>query len=136
MIEVRKPHPTPEALRIRTKAFAFDVLRLIPDLPPRMEARIISRQLARSSMSVAANYRASCRSRSRAEFIAKIGIVLEEADESLFWLEALSELGISRDDRLGPLIGECNELVAIFFVSQRTARRRAPNHQSSIINHQ
>jgi four helix bundle protein len=87
-------------------------------------------------MSVAANYRATCRSRSRAEFIAKIGVVLEEADESMFWLEALWEMGITKDETTQRLLGECDELVSIFCASQRTARRRAPNHQSSIINHQ
>ena len=76
-------------------------------------------------MSVAANYRAVSRSRSRAEFISKIGTVIEEADESLFWLEALSEMNIARGARIESLLTECTQLVSIFVASQRTARRHA-----------
>jgi four helix bundle protein len=114
-----------EKLRQRSKAFAFDVVRLVRTLPSTDEARVIGRQLLRSGMSVAANYRAVSRARSRAEFISKIGIVIEESDESLFWLEALSEMGIARGEKTDRLLRECGELVAIFVASQRTARRRA-----------
>ena len=89
------------------------------------EGRVIGRQLLRSGMSVAANYRAVSRSRSRAEFISKMGVVIEEADESLFWLEALSEMGILKDETIARLLRECGELVSIFVASQRTAKRGA-----------
>ncbi len=76
----------------------------------------------RSGTSVASNYRAVCRARSKAEFIAKIGVVVEEADETVFWLELLVETGIVDASRMGPLLAEANELLAIFAASQRTAK--------------
>src|SRR3982074_3260843 len=79
-----------EALKLRTKDFALRVLRLYRSLPRTAEARILGTQLLRCSTSIGANYRAACRGRSRAEFVAKLGIVLEEADETVFWLESLS----------------------------------------------
>jgi four helix bundle protein len=114
-----------EKLRRRSKAFAFDVVRLVRTLPATEEARVIGRQLLRSGMSVAANYRAVSRSRSRAEFISKVGVVIEEADESRFWLEALSEMGIATGPVVDALLNECDQLLSIFVASQRTARRRA-----------
>jgi four helix bundle protein len=81
-------------LRLRTKQFALRILRLYRALPAKEEARILGRQVLRSGTSVGANYRAACRARSRAEFIAKLGIVLEEVDETVFWLELLLEGGI------------------------------------------
>jgi four helix bundle protein len=78
-----------EELRIRTKSFAVRIVKLFRSLPRTEEARVIGRQLLRSGTSVAANYRAVCRSRSRAEFIAKVGVVVEEADETVLWLELL-----------------------------------------------
>jgi four helix bundle protein len=81
-------------LRLRTKQFALRILRLYRALPAKEEARILGRQVLRSGTSVGANYRAACRARSKAEFIAKLGIVLEEADETVFWLELLLEGGI------------------------------------------
>jgi len=83
---------------------------------------IITRQLLRSSTSVGANYRAVCRARSAADFISKLGIVLEEADETLFWLELLQDSGVASADRFVPLLREANELVAIFVASLRTAK--------------
>jgi four helix bundle protein len=86
-------------------------------------------------MSVAANYRAACRSRSRREFASEIWVVVEEADESMFWLEALSEMGISRDGRIPDLLRECNDLISIFVASRRTASGRPiTNRQSPITN--
>jgi four helix bundle protein len=124
-----------ERLRQRSKAFAFDVVRLVRTLPPTAEARVVAQQLLRSGMSVAANYRAACRSRSRREFASKIGVVVEEADESMFWLETLSEMGISRDGRIPDLLRECNELISIFVASRRTASGRPIiNRQSPITN--
>ena len=126
MIE-KKDEPLHEAekLRRRSKMFAYEVVRLVRSLAVTEEAKVIGRQLLRSGMSVAANYRAVSRSRSRAEFISKIGTVIEEADESLFWLEALSEMGIARGARIESLLTECTQLVSIFVASQRTARRRS-----------
>ncbi len=82
----------------------------------------MGRQLLRCGTSVAANYRAVCRARSKAEFVAKIGVVVEEIDETVFWLEMLVEAGIVRANRMEPLLKEANELLAIFAASQRTAR--------------
>jgi four helix bundle protein len=82
---------TPEELRTRTKAFAIRILRLFRALPRSADAQVVGKQLARSGTAVAANYRAACRARSHAEFLAKIGVVAEEADESAFWLELMME---------------------------------------------
>ena len=112
------------ALRDRTKQFALRILKVCNSLPNSEAARAISRQLLRSATSVAANYRAVGRARSQAEFVAKIGIVVEEADESVFWLELLVDGGIVTKSRLDGLITEANELVSIFVASQKTARRR------------
>jgi four helix bundle protein len=111
-------------LRDRTKRFALRVIKLCDSLPKTDTARTIRQQLLRSGTSVAANYRAVGRARSQAEFIAKMGVVVEEADESVFWLELLVDSGIVPRNRLEDLITEANQLVAIFVVSQKTARRR------------
>jgi four helix bundle protein len=95
---------------------------LFRSLPKTEEARVIGRQVLRSGTSVAANYRAVCRSRSKAEFIAKVGVVVEEADETVFWLELLGETAIVPQKRLEELLLEANELLAIFAASQRTAK--------------
>jgi four helix bundle protein len=84
----------PEDVRNRTKAFAVRVVKVYRSLPYRSDAQVLGKQLLRRGTSVAANYRAACRSRSKAEWIAKIGIVVEEADESVFWLEMLSDCEI------------------------------------------
>jgi four helix bundle protein len=109
-------------LRARTKQFALRILRLYRGLPAKEEARILGRQVLRSGTSVGANYRAACRARSRAEFIAKLGIVLEEADETVFWLELLLEGGIVKHEKLDALLKEAEELTAIFVTSLRTAK--------------
>lgn len=92
-------------------------------MPKTDEARIIGKQLLRSATSVAANYRAVCRARSRADFVAKMGVVVEEADETEFWLELLCDYGTMQKDRLKNLNQEASELLAIFAASQRTVRR-------------
>jgi len=109
-------------MKLRTKNFALRVLRLCRSLPRTQEARILGGQLLRSSTSVAANYRASCRSRSRAEFIAKLGIVLEEADETEFWLELIQEAALFPQPKLQGLCEEAHEIVSIFVSSVRTAK--------------
>ena len=111
-----------EALKLRTKDFALRVLRLYRSLPRTEESRVLGAQLLRSSTSIGANYRAACRGRSRAEFVAKLGIVLEEADETVFWLELLQEGNIFQAEKLSDLVREANEPVAIFASSVRTAR--------------
>jgi len=112
-------------LKLRTKEFALRVVRLYRALPPREEARTIGKQLLRSGTSIGANYRAACRARSRAEFVAKLGIVLEEADETVFWLELMQESGILSSQKLTPLTQEARELTAIFVSSICTAKRIA-----------
>lgn len=113
-----------EALRDRTKRFALRIVRLFQHLPNSTEAQVLGKQLLRSGTSVGANYRAAGRARSRAEFVAKIGIVVEEVDETVFWLECLAESGIVPVVQLKELLAEANELLAIFAASQRTARSR------------
>ena len=92
-------------------------------MPKTEEAKVLGRQLLRSGTSVAANYRAVCRARSKAEFIAKIGVVVEEVDESIFWLELLSETKIINMSDIEKIMQEANELAAIFAASQRTAKQ-------------
>lgn len=111
-------------LRDRTKGFALRVLKLCDSLPKTDAARTIRQQLLRSGTSVAADYRAVGRARSQAEFVAKMGVVVEEADESVFWLELLVDSEIVPKGRLDGLITEGNELVSIFVASQKTARGR------------
>jgi four helix bundle protein len=112
----------PEVLRARTKAFALRIIQLFRSLPRTEEARVLGRQLLRASSSTGANYRAVCRARSRAEFIAKVGVVVEEADECVFWLELLGEARIVPVEQISDLLREANQLLAIFAASQRTAK--------------
>ena len=109
-------------LKERTKQFALCILRLCRTLPVNDESRILGKQLLRSGTSVGANYRAACRARSKAEFIAKLGIVLEESDEAVFWLELLAEANVVSRERVQPLIEEADELTSIFVASLRTAK--------------
>jgi four helix bundle protein len=127
-----------EALKNRTKQFALRIIKVIRSLPANSEGRIIGNQLLRSGMSVAANYRAVCRARSRPEFLAKLAIVIEEADESAFWLELLVDAGLVRQRKLTDLLSEANQLVAIFNASRATAKKpvqSAINNQKSTIPH-
>jgi four helix bundle protein len=100
-----------EALKLRTKQLSLRVVKLFQALPKTEEARIMGKQLLRSATSVAANYRAACRARSQAEFFSKISIVVEEADETLFWLELLVEAEIMALDKLQYLLSEYEEVV-------------------------
>ena len=111
-----------EELRARTKKFALRVIRLFQHLPRSLDAQVLGKQLLRSGTSVGANYRAAGRARSKAEFISKIAIVLEEADETVFWLECVIESRIVKQELLQDLLTEANELVAIFAASHRTSR--------------
>jgi four helix bundle protein len=116
----------------RTKVFALRSLRLVDHLPRTMSGRAIGNQLVRSATSVGANYRAACRSRSRAEFAAKLGIVAEEADESVYWLELISEGKLLPEAKVTDLLKEANELTAIF----TSARRTSSQNQTSKLKHQ
>lgn len=122
--------PTQDLVK-RTKAFALDIINLSTQLPKTLETRVRARQIVRSGTSVAANYRAVCRARSRAEFIAKLGTVVEEADETVFWLELRIESGISQEDRTVSLLREAKEPLSIFSASRRTAKsgRHSTDHQ-------
>jgi len=112
-------------LQARTKSFALRIIRMFRSLPKTEEARILGRQVLRSSTSVAANYRAVCRARSKAEFTAKLGVVVEEADETIFWLELLVESEIVPEEKIHSLMNEANELLAIFAASRHTARKQS-----------
>ena len=112
-----------EELKKRTKAFAVRVVKMTEAMPNGRASNIIARQVLRSATSVGANYRAACRSRSHREYTARIGVVEEEADESLYWLELLVETGIMDKSRLSALIKEADELTAIFTASSYTARQ-------------
>jgi four helix bundle protein len=115
-------------LKRRTKAFALRILKLVDALPKTTTGRALASQIVRSGTSVAANYRAACRARSTADFIAKMGIVEEEADETLFWLELLEESELVTAAKLTAIKEEANELIAITVASIKTARRnRVPN---------
>ena len=115
-----------DALKLRTKQFGLRIFKLVDALPKTTAGRAIGNQLVRSGTSVGANYRAACRGRSKAEFVAKIGTVAEEADESAFWLELIMEGGLLNPDLVSPLHREADELTAIFTASGRTAKANDP----------
>ncbi len=108
-----------QQMQRRTKDMALRVIRLFRSLPKTDEARIIGRQLLRSATSVAANYRAVCRARSQAEYFAKLSIVVEEADETLFWMELLVEADIVSTTKIQNLMTESTELLAIFSTARK-----------------
>jgi four helix bundle protein len=112
---------TADQLKARTKQFALRIITLVGALPKSIEGRAIASQLVRCGTSVAANYRADCRARSQVEFIAKVGVVLEEADETQFWLELIIEAKLLSVRRVQPLLDEAGELVAIFVASRKSA---------------
>jgi len=119
-------------LQERTRKLAVRIVRLFRALPNSPEARIIGHQLLRAGTSVAANYRAVCKARSRADFISKLGIVEEEIDETVFWLEFLVDSGVVKRARMIDLINEAKQLAAIFAASRCTAKEN--NRQSGIEN--
>ena len=111
-----------EDLRQRTRNFAIRIVRLFRALPKSSEAKVMGKQFLRCGTSVAANYRAVCRARSKAEFVAKLSIVVEEMDETLFWVEFIGDLNLIRPARLARLSDEANQLTAIFVASRKTSR--------------
>jgi four helix bundle protein len=112
-----------EAMKRRTKQFALRVVRLVEALPRGRTADVLGRQLLRSGTSVGANYRAACRAKSTAGFIAKMGIVEEESDESVYWMKWSVEAGIVKAERLEALMKEGKEILAITVASIKTAKR-------------
>jgi four helix bundle protein len=123
---------TGEELRQRATEFAIRVVLFVRTLPTTTDAQEIGRQLLRSALSVSANYRATCRARSRREFVAKLGIVLEEADEAEHWLQMLDSCDVRRSPELTSLKDEAGQLRAIFRQSVATARRNHANFPKSI----
>ena len=112
----------------KTKRLALMVIEIVDELPNRISARAIRHQLIRSGTSVGSNYRAACRSRSRPDMISKLGIVEEEADQTLFWFEILGESGIISAERLCEAYGEANEILSMTVASKKTLRSiTAPN---------
>lgn len=111
-----------QELRNRTKRFALRILRMSEAMPTTRAANVINNQILRSATGMASNYRAVGLARSKAEFIAKLGVVLEEADETVFWLEMLGDSGIVKPTKLRELLAEANEFVHIFSASRRTAK--------------
>jgi len=122
-------------LKTRTKAFALRVLKLVDALPKTTAGRALASQIVRSGTSVAANYRAACRARSTSDFIAKMGIVEEETDETLFWLELLEESDLASAANLISVKKEADELIAITVASIKTARRNRANSSALRIPH-
>jgi four helix bundle protein len=111
-------------LKDRTKRFAINIIKICRLMPRTQEAKIISYQKIRSGTSVAANYRAACRARSKAEFISKLAIIEEEADETQFWLELIKDLSILKNDKIDIMLKEINEIIAIVVASIKTVKSR------------
>jgi four helix bundle protein len=116
----------------RTKKLALRIIRVVEALPKDRSADVIGKQLLRSATSVGANYRAACRGKSALDVIAKLGIVEEEADESIYWMELLIEGGFIPETKLKDLMTETNEIVAMTVASIKTLRARSRNPKSKI----
>lgn len=112
-----------EELKTRAKKFALQVIEAVKKFPRTMPGEIVGRQVVRSATSVGANYRSACRAKSHADFISKLGIVEEEADESLYWLEFAVDAKLMDATDAAPLIKEADELTSIFTASRKTARK-------------
>jgi four helix bundle protein len=124
---------TQEEMKTRTKQFALRIIRLIENLPQARAADVIGKQLVRCGTSVGANYRASCRAKSTADFISKLAIVEEEADESIYWMELLIEANIVKENLLKSLINEANQILSIIVSSIKTLKEKR-NPKSQIPN--
>ena len=120
-------------LKKRTKDFAVRIVRLVKDSLRDQDARVLARQLLRCGTSVGANYRSACRAKSQADFISKMAIVEEEADEASYWLELLVEVDMIKEAIALPLMQEANEIVAITVSSIKTARNSAFRNSNSKI---
>ena len=115
---------TPDELKKRLRAFALRCIKLADSFPKNAAGQVIGRQLIKSSTSAAANYRAACAARSHADFVNKLGIVEEEADESNFWIDFAPDAGLTQRDLVDDLLQEGQELVAIIVASEKTAKSR------------
>lgn len=111
-------------LKLRTKQFSLMILEIVDLLPPSVSTKVISYQIAKSGTSVGANYRATCRARSDNEFISKMNIVLEESDESMFWLEIIKEKNWIKSEVIEKAWNEANELTSIFVTILKNTKRR------------
>jgi len=118
---------TSSELKIRTRQFAVRAIKLVDALPKTAGGRAIGNQFIRSAFSVGANYHSACRGRSKAEFIAKNGIVIEEIDECIFWLELILDAAMLPENRIAPILQEARELTAIFTATVKTAKRNLGN---------
>jgi four helix bundle protein len=112
-----------DELKQRTKKFSLEIIKLIEILPKTKTGDVIGRQILRSGTSIGANYRSACRTRSKADFISKTGIAIEEADETIYWLELLLEASLIPEQRLKDVMKEANELTAILTASVITAKK-------------
>jgi four helix bundle protein len=121
---MRNESKSNENLKERTKRFALRIIEFVERLPKTNTTRVVGGQLLKSGTSVGANYRASCRARSTADFIAKMGIVEEETDECLYWMELLLAAGLVTFEEASPLMNEANQLLSIAVSSIKTARKR------------
>ncbi|HEV7747455.1 MAG TPA: four helix bundle protein [Pyrinomonadaceae bacterium] len=124
----------PEELKTRTRGFALRIIRLAESLPETPTGKVIRSQLIRCGSSVGANYRAACRARSRADFVSKMGIVEEEADETIYWMELLIDAAIVKRSRIADLLDEANQILSIVISSIKTARGSRTTPQSAISN--
>lgn len=130
---------TPEELKQRTKQFGLRCIKVVEALPKSRTADMLARQLVRSGTLVGANYRSACRGRSGKDFVSRVDIALEEADEFLYWLELIVDVGLMSQKRLAVLMKEGNEIVAILTATSRTTKRnlkRAISNQKSQIKNQ
>ncbi len=127
-----------EELKKRTKQFGLRCIKVVESLPRTRTADVLGKQLLRSATSVGANYRSACRAQSKPAFVAKLAISIEEADESLYWLELLIEAGLMTEKKLAELMKEGNEIVAILTASSKTAqsslKSRISNQKSTVNN--
>ena len=124
---------TERELLERTKQFALRIFKVVGALPQTIHGKAVAAQLMRSGTSVAANYRAACRARSKPEFTAKLGVVEEEADESAFWLEFIIDTGLLNAAKVRPLLTEAGEIAAIMVSSKKTAAKsQIANRKSKI----
>ena len=111
-------------MKERTRAFALRVIRLVEALPANRTADVLGKQLLRAGTSVGANYRAACRGRSKKDFVAKLGIVEEESDESIYWMELLVDVGLVKPTRMAELLKEADEILSIIVASIKKSRTR------------
>src|SRR4051812_176791 len=124
---------TERELLQRTKQFALRIFKLVGALPQTIQGKAVAARLIRSGTSVAANYRAACRARSKAEFVANLGVVEEEADETAFWLELIIETELVPSAKVKPLLIEAREIVGIMVSSKKTAAKsQIANRKSAI----